>query len=616
LDKESFMASQREIDPRYAWLSRRANGWQFGEQGVIDAITERLFDKPGVCVEFGIGDTASSALMVSRLVKRGWKPVFIESDERLAQETVNAFGDSAVVLKAAVGHTEKDNLDVILEAGAVSDIGVLVIDVDSIDWHIWNACEKTRPAVVCIEHHDLGDLCRVRDIPDVPSPEVAGFLQPNGINRQANWEAVHDLGLKKGYVPMWRGRINTVFVRGDLAEKLADEPEIRLNIGAGKKNIEGYIPIDIKDGIDARKLPYPDESVAEVYASHVLEHFGFKEVPEVLAEWARVLKPGGLMRISVPDREKVEERRTDANSSLMDRILMGGQTDEHDYHKSIYTEATLRRAMNKAGIAHVHSFDPINLDCSNINISANLEGRKRHWPKVEITPQTAMLVLSEPRLGFNSFNSNLRSVLRTLPLSEARVASAFWEQAMQRGVNDVLEAGSRFVVFVDYDSVFTADDFWTLMNTINSDPTCAAIGCVQASRHNDRPLVFDDTADYSTEVTRVRFSHFGLTIVRREVFEELPKPWWWGIPDEKGEWGTPGACDADITFWRALQEHGLKVLQHNKVVIGHVQESVIYPGEKGMIYVPPRGMRNGHPKQATFNPDAFRPKAKPVEVPT
>jgi hypothetical protein len=41
-----------------------------------------------------------------------------------------------------------------------------------------------------------------------------------------------------------------------------------------------------------------------------------------------------------------------------------------------------------------------------------------------------------------------------------------------------------------------------------------------------------------------------------------------------------------------------------------VQESVIYPGEKGMIYVPPRGMRNGHPKQATFNPDAFRPKAK------
>lgn len=47
---------------------------------------------------------------------------------------------------------------------------------------------------------------------------------------------------------------------------------IRLNIGAGKTQIPGYTPLDIKDGVDAGKLPYANESVDEVYASHVLEH--------------------------------------------------------------------------------------------------------------------------------------------------------------------------------------------------------------------------------------------------------------------------------------------------------------------------------------------------------
>ena len=45
----------------------------------------------------------------------------------------------------------------------------------------------------------------------------------------------------------------------------------------------------------------PDNSVDLIYACHLLEHFGRWEMHEVLQEWYRVLKTGGLLRLAVPD---------------------------------------------------------------------------------------------------------------------------------------------------------------------------------------------------------------------------------------------------------------------------------------------------------------------------
>ena len=485
----------------------------------------------------------------------------------------------------------------------------MVVDIDSNDWRVWQACERVRPPVVVIEHHDRTDPGVFAGIPNVPAADVCGHTNRLGFACQANYEAVWKLGIEKGYEPVWTGRINTIFVRGDLADKARDEAPVRLNIGAGKRPIEGYISVDIKDGTDARSLPYPDNSVDEVYAAHVLEHFGHREVPKVLEEWARVLKPNGLMRISVPDRVKVEAARTDSNDDLMDQILMGGQVDPDDFHKSVFTEQTLARAMRRAGIGKVEPFDPIALDCSNINISANVQGRKRWFPRVE--NPNVVLVLSEPRLGFNGFNSRLRDLIRRMQLNEARMASAYWEQGIQGGIIEALALGADYILFADYDSIFMVEDYLKLLETMQKDPTCAAVGCVQVSRHNDRPLVFEPHLDYTTPTTRVRFSHFGLMLVRRHVFEELPKPWFLGVPDDDGNWGTPGASDPDITFWRLMQDNGFKVLQHNEVVIGHVQECVKYPGEHGVIYQPAQAaFKQGHPAKVKFNPSAFMPKVK------
>jgi predicted SAM-dependent methyltransferase len=79
----------------------------------------------------------------------------------------------------------------------------------------------------------------------------------------------------------------------------------RLNLGSGQWPITGYISVDISEACgpdiiaDVAHLPIEDCTIDAIYASHILEHFSCDE--PVLAEWHRVLIPGGEILIAVPD---------------------------------------------------------------------------------------------------------------------------------------------------------------------------------------------------------------------------------------------------------------------------------------------------------------------------
>ena len=84
--------------------------------------------------------------------------------------------------------------------------------------------------------------------------------------------------------------------------------EIHLHLGCGRKHLPGFIDIDgnvfrkINMWLDLRNgLPFPDNTVASAYASHVFEHFYPDELAGILRECHRVLRPGGGLRAVVPD---------------------------------------------------------------------------------------------------------------------------------------------------------------------------------------------------------------------------------------------------------------------------------------------------------------------------
>ena len=239
-------------------------------------------------------------------------------------------------------------------------------------------------------------------------------------------------------------------------------------------------------------------------------------------------------------------------------------------------------------------------------------GCKRDWKKRD-NPKVS-LILSQPRLSFTDHSDRLIALSSNLRFNVFRSTGAFWDRDIELTTKKAIEVDQPdFLLYSDYDSVFDPNDVIKLLDTINNDPSIAAIGAVQMSRHDDRPLVFEDSKDYSTSTTKVDFHHFGLTLIRRQVFEELPHPWFWSMPgvlsDGKVAWDTYSRSDADITFWRLLRNANMRVVQHNEVVIGHMILAVKWPKNTGYgVQLQPieNYNRHGKPANATINQDIYR----------
>jgi len=389
---------------------------------------------------------------------------------------------------------------------------------------------------------------------------------------------------------------------------------IKLNIGAGGTVIEGFTPIDIKTGVNADKLPYGDGTVDEVYASHVLEHFPYERTIEVLREWARVLKPQGKMWIGVPDFDLIKESWNDVTKTLLHRVVLGGHVDEHDVHGAIFDFNTLKKAMHAAGIGNIGYFEPFANDTTNHPMSLNVTGTKRHWAKVE-NPKVC-LVLSQPRISFTDHSERMIALAHNMKFNVIRASGAFWDRDIEQATKNAINTfDPDFLLYSDYDSVFDPADVQKLLETINNDPTLACVGAVQMSRHDDRPLVFEPHRDYSKPTTAIGFHHFGLTIIRADVFKEMEAPWFWSIPgmaqDGSMSWESWSRSDGDITFWRIMQEHGFRVMQHNEVVIGHMVLCVKWPKDSGSgVSLQPIENYNKHgkPTTAKINQDIYRAK--------
>lgn len=86
---------------------------------------------------------------------------------------------------------------------------------------------------------------------------------------------------------------------------------LKLNVGCGEKPIRkpGWVNVDVRPlpGVDVvapvDALPFADGDCELLYACHVLEHVRRPDTGRVLAEWRRVLRPGGILRVAVPDLE-------------------------------------------------------------------------------------------------------------------------------------------------------------------------------------------------------------------------------------------------------------------------------------------------------------------------
>jgi predicted SAM-dependent methyltransferase len=113
-------------------------------------------------------------------------------------------------------------------------------------------------------------------------------------------------------------------------------------------NWSGYEP-DV--ACDIRKLPYATDSVAEILAVHVIEHFYLWEVGGIFREWRRVLAPGGVIVIEVPCLNKVLKylEKNPINLQMTMFALYGNPTHREPamQHKWCYSREHLMGLMRE-----------------------------------------------------------------------------------------------------------------------------------------------------------------------------------------------------------------------------------------------------------------------------
>lgn len=151
-------------------------------------------------------------------------------------------------------------------------------------------------------------------------------------------------------------------------------PEIEkrlIHLGCGTINDPNFINVDSRYGrhihhvTDVTHLDQFSDNFADlIYACHVLEHVGFRELENVLLEWKRVLKAGGKLRLSVPDFQKllVIYYKNSCDINCIVPMLMGGQDYPENQHRSIFNRAYLESLLVNTGFTDIREWNPINID--------------------------------------------------------------------------------------------------------------------------------------------------------------------------------------------------------------------------------------------------------------
>jgi|SRR3989338_2205023 len=103
---------------------------------------------------------------------------------------------------------------------------------------------------------------------------------------------------------------------------------IYLNLGSGPRgltssnwiNVDGYKDTNVMYCMDFNsRFPFEDNCFDGIFCEHVLEHFNIENGQRLLSECCRVLRPGGCLRIIVPDGEKIMKAYFDTPSELLER---------------------------------------------------------------------------------------------------------------------------------------------------------------------------------------------------------------------------------------------------------------------------------------------------------
>lgn len=110
--------------------------------------------------------------------------------------------------------------------------------------------------------------------------------------------------------------------------------------------------------LDLRKdLPYETNSVEAIYAGELWEHFEHADAIHLTQECARVLKPGGALRICVPDCEHIWRTYLDLIEQQKSKPAADRSAEEIVNHVAMYFDDICTRRIWLGSMGHTHKWN-------------------------------------------------------------------------------------------------------------------------------------------------------------------------------------------------------------------------------------------------------------------
>ena len=143
---------------------------------------------------------------------------------------------------------------------------------------------------------------------------------------------------------------------------------VNLHFGCGRRilpdwvNLDAYATEGISLEVDLqRPLPLADGSVRWIFTEHVLEHIDRRRIRSVFSEFHRLLEPGGVARILVPDLVFYCRAYMAGDEEAITTVLPNTKTaaegvnsvfNDH-FHRFIYDFETMKLELERAGFSEI-----------------------------------------------------------------------------------------------------------------------------------------------------------------------------------------------------------------------------------------------------------------------
>ncbi len=210
------------------------------------------------------------------------------------------------------------------------------------------------------------------------------------------------------YAPL-RFELGLAWVRlGHVAERrrFRGARNLLVNVAPGGTGRAGWVNVDVRrrPGVNCvydcrRSLPFPGESARGIFCEHFVEHLDYgEELPVFLGECFRVLRPGGVLRVIVPDMERYLAAYARGGWEELARIRPLEPALEDPYTRVRYqTRAELINHIFRQGFEHKYAYD-----CETLSLRLRQAG----FSSVERRPCGAgaqpELVLDQPQRASES----------------------------------------------------------------------------------------------------------------------------------------------------------------------------------------------------------------------